>query len=82
MKVQAVLPKVSSDDKHEIKEVKTTLNLYEKLAEQKQKEQNEELDDSLSCAVLHKYMYHHRQREWIQTENGNNKMNVLFFERS
>lgn len=47
MKVQAVLPKVSSDDKHEIKEVKTTLNLYEKLAEQ-----NEELDDSLSCAVL------------------------------
>lgn len=52
MKVQAVLPKVSSDDKHEIKEVKTTLNLYEKLAEQKQKEQNEELDDSLSCAVL------------------------------
>lgn len=52
MKVQAVLPKVSSDDKHEIKEVKTTLNLYEKLAEQKQKEQKEELDDSLSCAVL------------------------------
>lgn len=54
MKVQAVLPKVSSDDKHEIKEVKTTLNLYEKLAEQKQKEQNEEHneDDSLSCAVL------------------------------
>lgn len=49
MKVQAVLPKVSSDDKHEIKEDKTTLNLYEKLAEQKQ---NEELDDSLSCAVL------------------------------
>lgn len=37
MKVQAVLPKVSSDDKHEIKEVKTTLNLYEKLAEQKKK---------------------------------------------
>lgn len=52
MKVQAVLPKVSSDDKHEIKEVKTTLNLYEKLAKQNQKEQNEELDDSLSCAVL------------------------------
>lgn len=52
MKVQAVLPKVSSDDKHEIKEDKTTLNLYEKLAEQKQKEQKEELDDSLSCAVL------------------------------
>lgn len=49
MKVQAVLPKVSSDDMHEIKKVKTTLNLYEKLAEQKQ---NEELDDSLSCAVL------------------------------
>lgn len=31
---------------------KRSLNLYEKLAEQKQKEQNEELDDSLSCAVL------------------------------
>lgn len=36
MEVQAVLPNVSSDDKHEIKEVKTTLRFYEQLAEQKE----------------------------------------------
>lgn len=79
MKVQAVLPKVSSDDKHEIKEVKTTLNLYEKLAEQKQKEQNEELDDSLSCAVLQACSGLSTCTIIDRAENGNNKMNVLFF---